>query len=720
MPKQLQMWRMTLRQYGVALLLVGKVMTCFGLFAWPQPASASIHEGNELTEAESRQLNTLYQHVLFAYFQGDFAAALTQIAILEQTFPNGLSQLSPALWQQQIEPQLLKGSISLAFGLEDQAASVFAQQLDEYNSPAKRTLLWFLLAKAYYQQGQLDKATHAFSHISAQDGQQYLSADERDQWIYLSAQLQQQHGKPTVFAGPSSQAWQQGLSKDSIYHYYLQYNQALSLLESQQTDEALSLLEALATKSSSGVERFVEDWLSPVFTESVATSAEQADAQKQEILAIKDRANLTLGYQLLQLGRAHEAANVFARIRQQGLDGEAALLGYGWAVAKKNELQAALGIWQSLISLPHNNEYTLEAYLASAYAYEKGFAPRQSVAILQQGLQRFEQASQALGQVKQQVHQTSFMLALASTYHQNADMILQDMSSEYDWQSLQQLLLNVGVDNAFRGHLAALKESQTIKQQLATNKQRLRHYLLMLDEREKNRVERAQAMLESEIFEHLTRYKARREQLAADYAELNESQDGRKLMPQQYQAWLERLKQAQTRVAKINALKKQAGQPALKTQYSQRLQRLNGLLLWQASEAFSVNSWQTKKALQQLELSIAQAETRQQNLLETLANGADFSAQRARVADLLKRIDEQTSINAILQHNLIQDLSAQLSHAIEQQQSKIADYVLQAQLAMVRLRDQALRQAGAENNTVNLPEVGRPPQLFRPNVGEQP
>ena len=108
----------------------------------------------------------------------------------------------------------------------------------------------------------------------------------------------------------------------------------------------------------------------------------------------------------------HDAFRVFENIRTEGLDAQAALLGYGWAAAKKNELQIALSIWQRLIEMPQNSEYTLEAYLASAYAYENAFAPSQSVQVLQLGIERFEQALEGLEQATQQVNQRQFILDL--------------------------------------------------------------------------------------------------------------------------------------------------------------------------------------------------------------------------------------------------------------------------------------------------------------------
>ena len=45
----------------------------------------------QVSQPNSVQLQKAYQQVLYEYYQGNFALALTQMAILQQKFPNGLT-----------------------------------------------------------------------------------------------------------------------------------------------------------------------------------------------------------------------------------------------------------------------------------------------------------------------------------------------------------------------------------------------------------------------------------------------------------------------------------------------------------------------------------------------------------------------------------------------------------------------------------------------------
>ena len=665
---------------------------------------------------QDAKLEKLYQQVLFAYYQDDLDAALLQYSLLEWYYPQGLQQLPEHLYLAANEPELLKGSISLAYGLEDQAADIFKRLLATYDSPEKRTKAWFALGQTYYQQGQGLKASQAFSHINRQDAQEYLSIENHDRLLYLVAQLYHQHG-----LGEQGGDWQQQLSDDSIYHYYLQYNQALASLHAGDTQQGIRLLERLAGEPEEGLPQIFSSLFVPLFIETSISTEEQYEAQQQEILAIQDRVNLTLAYTLLQQGESHAAYEAFARIRREGLDGDAALLGYGWAAAKGNELQIALGIWQSLMALPQHSEYSLEAHLASAYAFEKGFAPRQAVATLQQGVQRFKQVLNELAVADQQIKQAPFIQALAHNYvaeHPSLELTNNSEDLVSNNPLLSQLVVTAGMEKSFRNQLSALQQTQNLATQLREWQQRMGHYSLMLDERQTQRVNRAQAMLQARVFDKLSTLQQRREQLAELLLSAQQQQDGSSLMSVDYQQSLTRLTRAQGSLVEINQQKELLQQSPLKAEYAERLRRLQGILSWQADEEFAANSWQAQKALAQLDLAISQTAERQSRLIDLLAARPDYAEQRQRVAQLAKRIDGLLLNNQHLQSKLVAQLSAYLENNIEQFKSKVNDYVVQAQLALVRLNDQALQQ-NQNDKDLQPADIGRPPQLD-PARGQQP
>jgi hypothetical protein len=354
--------------------------------------------------------------------------------------------------------------------------------------------------------------------------------------------------------------------------------------------------------------------------------------------------------------------------------------------------------------MPQNSEYTLEAYLASAYAYENAFAPRQSLQVLQLGLDRFKQALVNLNQAEKEVKQRQFILDLLPNKDKqqsvDADVSLSLNTKGRPFNSAQ-LFDSVSVSNEFRAGLLALEQNRDLQQQLLNWQQRLQQYHLMLDERQVERRKRAKHILQNRTLEQLPALQAQRDAIAQVIATAQNQQNGQVLMSLQSQQWLDRVKRSEKRLATITQLKKQLDQPLLADSYERRVERVAGRLIWQASEAYSANHWQAQKALQQLDAEISKAQQRQQQLLKQLAAKPDFAEQRDRVSSLAQRISTEIVKSNGLQNALVSQLSDTFTQFIQAHKLKVSHYILQAQLAMVRLNDQALLKNSDSQTPLN-------------------
>ena len=651
----------------------------------------------EQVAPQNAELNKAYEQVLFEYYQGNFAQGLTKMAVLEQKYPQGLLNISSTLSGEIAEPELLKGGMSLAYGLDHQAEEIFSRLLEENTSEEVSVFAWLLLGETYYQNREFTKAAQTFAKISIEQAEQFLDTATRDHWLYMQSQL---HGflvttdSVTSYSTDiqASAPWLDELSANSIYRQYVAYNQALGLLQNDDIPQAIDELKILASSDTGFVQNWM-NWASPLFTED-------KDEQAAERQAISDRANLTLAYTLLQQDEPYEAFRTFENIRTDGLDGDAALLGYGWAAAKKEDWQVALAIWQRLIQKPEHTEYNLEAYLASAYAYERAFAPRQSMQMLQLGIERFKDTQQLLSRAQVQVSQRQFILDLLPTIEQSQQndpanstggnvALLEQKAQQLNAQHIFQ---SISVSNEFRSGIKALNDSHVIQQELLNWRQRMQQYYVMLDERKTERSQRAKNILHNRTLEKLDALKSKRDQLASMLNKAQQQQNGTIFMPTEYQDWLTRVKRSQQRLHKIAELKSQLNQSPLADAYAKRLKRVSGRLIWLSNEALPKNTWQAKKALAQLDTELTDAERRQQKLLAKLSAQPDYQQQRQRVEQLTERVDVQINKNQHLQDALISQLSGIFSQAIQQHQAKVTNYLQQAQLAIVRLSDQALQK----------------------------
>ncbi|MEP0355307.1 tetratricopeptide repeat protein [Paraglaciecola sp.] len=641
-------------------------------------------------------LQKAYQQVLYEYYQGDFEQGLTKISILEYQYPKGLLAISDSLRDEIIEPELIKGAMSLAYGLNAQATEIFTRLLKGKQSEKVSAYAWLLLGEAYHSSREFEQAAKAFSNITIEQADSFFDIATRDRWLYLQSQL---HGflinsdiqTNTSTITVSNSQWLEGLSDDSVYREYIAYNHALGLLQRGEVAQAISELDSVASADTGIIESW-GSWVNPLFDDIQKTS------EKDERAAIKDRANLTLAYTLMKQGEPHDAFRTFEKIRTEGLDYDSALLGYGWAAAEKGDWQVALAIWQKLIQMPQHTEFTLEAYIASAYAYEKAFAPNQAMNMLQLGVARFNQASEVLDIALGQVSEPQFVLELIPSILDSEKQIdsytlLNRKGEKLDAQFIFE---SISVSNEFKTAIEDLKSSLEIQTKLLNWQQRMSQYHLMLDERKVERSYRAEKMVADRTLEKLGVLEEKREQLAAKLQQAQLLQDGTIFMPEQYQDWLKRVKRSQQRLKKITQLKSQLNQTPLAVSYSKRLDLVAGRLTWLSAEALPANMWQAKKALALLDRDLSITEKRQQDLLNQLATPALYSEQWQRVESIAERLKVQLRASEELQQHLIAKISEIFKQAIVAHQERVSDYLLQAKLATVRLSDQALLNDDAD------------------------
>src|SRR5258708_2620698 len=108
-----------------------------------------------------------------------------------------------------------------------------------------------------------------------------------------------------------------------------------------------------------------------------------------EHAAIRDRANLALGFAYLQAGEAARARTALARVRLNGPYSNKALLGIGWAQATLGNYQGALTPWMELRSRDVLDAAVQESYLAVPYAFGKLSANAQSAEYYESAVESF-------------------------------------------------------------------------------------------------------------------------------------------------------------------------------------------------------------------------------------------------------------------------------------------------------------------------------------------
>jgi len=196
----------------------------------------------------------------------------------------------------------------------------------------------------------------------------------RNEAIYRLARIYYQKQQPQdalstieklVGAVPEQLRYEEPFLRSQIYMENGMYAKAIELLKGIQNAEGL---EAYA-----GYNLGVAYFLSGMETEGIAQLARvgQLDSADERMLAMRDKANLVLGFKLLKADKPEQAKQYLQRVRIEGPFSNKALLGVGWAMAATEMFDRALVPWTMLSQRNITDKTVQEVLLGVPYAYKK-------------------------------------------------------------------------------------------------------------------------------------------------------------------------------------------------------------------------------------------------------------------------------------------------------------------------------------------------------------
>ena len=265
-----------------------------------------------------------YGDVLFYFYQDDYFDSITRLLAAQQ-----LERLPHT----EGEAELLLGGLYLSLGEHVEAGKIFEALLAGKASEAVRNKAWFYLGKVWYQRGYLKESEQALNQVSGKI-QPRISAER----YMLLAQLKLREGR-----------YDEAIAALAAWHgapdwtAYAQFNLGVALVRKGRLPEAIGYLDRVGR-------------------------LESAD---EELLSLKDKANLALGFAYLQAQRPADAKPVLERVRLEGPFSSMALLGDGWADSSLGEFKQALVPWMALRKRNLLDSAVQEAYLTVPYAYNQ-------------------------------------------------------------------------------------------------------------------------------------------------------------------------------------------------------------------------------------------------------------------------------------------------------------------------------------------------------------
>jgi hypothetical protein len=532
----------------------------------------------------------------------------------------------------------------LSLGEHVEAGRIFDALLKKNTSEFVRNRAWFYLGKVWYQRGYLEESERALRQVSDKmdpriNAERYMLLAQlmmrQDRYDDAIAALSNWHGAPDWTA-------------------YAQFNLGVALVRKDRLGDAIQYLDRVG----------------------------RIETRSEELLALKDKANLALGFALLQGQRAAEAKPILQRVRLEGPYSSKALLGVGWADAGVGEFKRALVPWLTLRKRSLLDSAVQESFLTVPYAYSQLSATGQAAENYNSAIDSFDAELKRIDDSIEEIRSGNLLDRLLDddkkdtlTWYWQLTTLPNAPESRYLYQLL--------ASNEFQEGLKNYRELNYMSRNLDSWRDNVSAYDDMLDTRQEaynQRVPKADAVIAATDLDGLTQ---KRVDFESRINEIEKSNDVAALgTPEEQQTWV-RLRRIE------DYLTAHPDDPDL-AEMREKHRLMKGVLYWRLSASFKARLWNERRSVKELEAELKETQKRavlvKQARAGTPANtgayGQRVAALRARMDQLQQRLaDVSTQQNRFLQSLAIREL--------EGQKQRILTYQIQARYELAAIYDHA-------------------------------
>lgn len=637
----------------LALLVSPLLATAFSVAAEEKPKTAV---------ADLR-----YGVALFHYYQQDYVNAIAELMVADAR--NGIQGHSD-------NPELIAGGISLAFGMQNHAESVFSQILqDERRPQSVRDAAWFYLGKLYYTRGDWAAAEQSFNRVSA-DFKPALRAQL--QALQINIRIRDKRYAeltPKIVEQSELRGW----------NPYALYNLGAAHAREGNFTQAQLFFNALADID---------------IAKDPRTRATQ--------WALQDKSSTALGYSYLAEKKYAAAIREFTKVRLDGIYANQALLGYGWAAVAQEEYTTALQPWQLLRSRSLIYPAVQESLLALPFAYEKLNAQGEAVAAYELAEELLAREIQLIRDMRATLTEGE-LLTLIDAKPMAAEEARKALQNDEEGQGLTAVIADDGQNwlkldgtsiiktrSAYMSELFAQTRFQTAVlelrdllrlQRLLQNWQpKLIAYRELLLEKQALRGRQEQQLTQSAFALQAQQLQQRRDQFATRLQQIIAADDYLALADADTRALQERVTRAGQTIARMQA----AGQQT--DELAQRQKMFAGILLWRAAQHYPIALAEQQRELAQIDSALASVIKTQTHIDEITATSLDIQPVLAR----LQTLQQETATQLHATEQLIAQQTRVLREQVDQQlashEKRLKNYLSQAHLAVARLYDAELRR----------------------------
>jgi len=576
-----------------------------------------------------------YGDVLFYFFQDDYFDSITRLLAARQ-----LERIPHT----QGEAELLLGGLYLSLGEHVEAGRIFEALLNQNTSEAVRNKAWFYLGKVWYQRGYLGESERALRQVSDKIDPR-ISAER----YMLLAQLMMRQNRYDD-AITALRSWHGAPD----WTAYAQFNLGVALVRRERLADAIPYLDRVG----------------------------RIETRSEELLSLKDKANLALGFALLQAQRAAEAKPILQRVRLEGPYSSKALLGVGWADAGVGEFKRALVPWLTLRKRNLLDSAVQESFLTVPYAYNQLSATGQAAEYYNSAIESFDAEMKRIDDSIEQIRGGHLLDRLLDddkkdtlTWYWQLTTLPNAPESRYLYQLL--------ASNEFQEGLKNYRELNYMSRNLDNWREAVSAYDDMLDTRREayNRLApKADAVMSATDLAGLTQ---KRVDFESRLNEIEKSKDVAALgEPEEQRTWV-RLRRVEDYLAA------HPDDPDL-AEMREKERLMKGVVYWRLSGSFKARLWNARRSVKELEAELKETQKRAVLVRQARAGmptntgvyAGRVGAIRARMDQLQQRLaDVSAEQNRFLQALAIREL--------EGQKLRISTYQIQARYELAAIYDRA-------------------------------
>jgi tetratricopeptide (TPR) repeat protein len=580
-----------------------------------------------------------YGEVLFEFFQEDYFSALTRLLAAQQR---------GELEHHGTEAELMLGGLYLSYGQHRLAGEIFERVLAQNVDAALHDRAWYFLAKIWQQRGYLPEAEAALARIV---GELPEELEPERQMLYAQVLMEQGRFAEALAA---LESWRR---PGDAWVGYAKYNIGVSLVRLGQVEAGARVLDEVG----------------------------QLDPENPAFDALRDKANVALGYAWLQAARPVEAKPSLQRVRLDGPFSNKALLGVGWSDAEAADYRAALAPWLALRERSLLDSAVQESMLAVPYAFAQLGANKQAADHYVDAIEAFSSEIVRLTQSIESIEKGELITELlgkredaaneASGWYWRLERIPDSVESRYLYELL--------ASNRFQEGLKNYRDLVELNRNLERWAESLSAFDDILDTRQRAYLQRLPTIDASLASVDLGVMTQRRVELESRLQAIERSEDVVALgTAKEQETW----RLVESMEPKLAMLPRDAASDEIRDKH----RFLRGLLLWDLRRDYKARLWAEHKALADLDRQLREAQRRHHQVTSSRDDWPEkFAALTTRIEALRPRVlalEESAQLALHRQQDFLQGIAVE---ELKAQRDRLNTYMVQARFALASIYDRA-------------------------------